>query len=342
MLRDELASLLNPNHFHLILLPTENCNFRCTYCYEDFEIGRMDDITVQAIKALINKRLPKLHSLTLSWFGGEPLIAKDIVKEITSYAQQAAAAMEVYFHSDMTTNAYTLNKITFNSLIALGIRSYQISLDGDEDEHDKTRKLATNKGSFSKIWSNLLLMRSNKENFHTLLRVHIHGDNLESVKKLLGKIHHNFGLDTRFSIFLKPVGNWGGGGVNEMNLLKSSSEVVTELNGYLEQIGWNSPRKTVCNMDAPINACYAALPNSLVIRADGSLAKCTVAFNDPRNRVGKINDDGTLSIENQAMQSFMRGFQSMNAGDLHCPIKEMPMKEQVVQFHKNIELVLTT
>ncbi len=43
--------------------------------------------------------------------------------------------------------------------------------------------------------------------------------------------------------------------------------------------------------------CYASKANSLVIGSDGSLYKCTVAFDDPRNLVGKVNPDGTLEID---------------------------------------------
>ncbi|NVI84315.1 radical SAM protein [Janthinobacterium sp. BJB401] len=333
MINKEFYNLLDPNHLQLILLPTENCNFRCTYCYEDFEVGRMKDDTIKAIKILIRKRLSKIHSLSLSWFGGEPLIAKDIVKDITAYAQQAAAEAGAVFYADITTNAYTLNKFTFESLAELGIRSYQISLDGDKIEHDKTRKLTSGNGSFSKIWSNLISIKSSKLQFQIVLRIHLHKDNVESVKLLLDKIYHEFYSDERFSIFFKAVGDWGGDRVKEMNLMMSSAEVIAGLNTYLTQLGWYLPRTSEV-IESTVRACYAALPNSFVIRADGSLAKCTVAFNDERNGVGKINSDGTLTIENKAMQSFMRGFQSMNPLDLLCPIKEMPKKVQVIQFYK--------
>jgi len=36
--RQLLERSLSPRHQELILLPTEKCNFRCTYCYEDFVI----------------------------------------------------------------------------------------------------------------------------------------------------------------------------------------------------------------------------------------------------------------------------------------------------------------
>ena len=37
--RGQLAAAISPRVQELILLPTEKCNFRCTYCYEDFKIS---------------------------------------------------------------------------------------------------------------------------------------------------------------------------------------------------------------------------------------------------------------------------------------------------------------
>jgi uncharacterized protein len=36
--------------------------------------------TVDAVKALIQRRTPDLSVLSLSWFGGEPLVARDILQ----------------------------------------------------------------------------------------------------------------------------------------------------------------------------------------------------------------------------------------------------------------------
>lgn len=332
MQTQDVIGLLNPGHLHLIVLPTEDCNFRCTYCYEDFKIGRMESATINAIKILINRRVQKLQSLTLSWFGGEPLIARDIVFDVGAYAQQACASKGVVFSSDMTTNGYALNEKTFGGLLNIGVRSFQISLDGLADEHDKTRKLASGKGTFNKIWSNLISMRASEGKFLVMLRVHLHGANFESVKMLLSEINSEFGGDARFTILLKNVGNWGGVGVQKMSLVTSMNP-ATDLSAYLEEIGWHKNRQGEQGPNT-VRACYAALPNSFVIRADGSLSKCTVAFDDARNRVGRINEDGTLLISNESMQGFMRGLQSLRESELLCPIKEMPQKEEVIRIHK--------
>ena len=53
------SGYLASNLLHLILMPTEQCNFRCTYCYEDFAHDRMSPRVVAGIKRLLTD--PDLH-----------------------------------------------------------------------------------------------------------------------------------------------------------------------------------------------------------------------------------------------------------------------------------------
>lgn len=326
--KSTLINFLDPRILELIIMPTEQCNFRCTYCYEDFEIGDMKANTIEAIKLLIMRRLPKIQRLVISWFGGEPLMAKAHVYELNAFAQRECARAGIEFTSNMTTNAFGLDRTTFERLSELGMRKYQITIDGDEEGHNETRKLISGRGSFSKIWSNLLAMRDSKEQFYTRLRLHVHTSNLDSIRSLLGRLNAEFGDDERFYIFFKAVGNWGGEGVKQMDLLNESRTVIAEYEALLESWGWFAKRFYGKN-ERPFSPCYAALSNSFVIRADGSLAKCTVAFSDPRNRIGHINDDGTLHIENDKMLQFMRGFQDGDEKALYCPMKGMPAADEV-------------
>jgi uncharacterized protein len=332
-----LAPYMSRRQLELIILPTEQCNFRCTYCYEDFEIGQMKESTVEAIKKLIAARLPALEHFIISWFGGEPLMAKSVVYELNNFAKQACEQAGVRFESNMTTNAFGLDRDTFDRLVELDVRHYQISLDGDEEQHNKTRKLMSGRGSFQRIWGNLLQMRASSEKFSVVLRLHIHQENIDSIRALLPKIVAEFGDDPRFKIFMKAVGNWGGTSVKVMSLVRDPGSVIAELQEELVQVGWFANRGGK-PAGAEFMPCYAARPSSFVIRADGSLAKCTVAFNDPRNRVGSINDDGTLTIENEKMRNFMRGFQSLDEKALECPMHGMPKMEEFkpIKFEKMI------
>ena len=333
--KSTLAPYLSRRQLELIVLPTEHCNFRCTYCYEDFEIGQMTVNTVEAIKKLIMARLPTLDVFTISWFGGEPLMAKSVIYDINEFSQRVCQEAGVKFKSGITTNAFGLDRGTFDRLVDLDVRHYQVSLDGDEEEHNKTRKLMSGRGTFQKIWEHLLAMRGSTEEFNIMLRVHIHQENVESVKVLIGKIAREFGADTRFRIFMKAVGNWGGDSVKSMALIRESGAVIAELEALLVEHKWYDTRTS---KPGPVGfmMCYAAKPNSLVIRADGSVAKCTVALHDPRNRVGTLNDDGTVTLENEKMRTFMRGFQSLDEQALECPMRGMPKLEEVkvIKFDK--------
>ena len=66
----------NDGTWHLTLNPTQNCNFRCWYCYEKHPKGYMQPETVKRIKCLATHIFEKgdTKHFVLSWFGGEPLL----------------------------------------------------------------------------------------------------------------------------------------------------------------------------------------------------------------------------------------------------------------------------
>jgi uncharacterized protein len=70
----EIAAAFSNDLLHLIILPTERCNFRCVYCYEDFSIGTMKPPVIAGIKRLLARRIPNLRQLRIAWFGWEPLV----------------------------------------------------------------------------------------------------------------------------------------------------------------------------------------------------------------------------------------------------------------------------
>ena len=64
-----LVSCFSNRRLELIVMPTEQCNFRCTYCYEDFRLGRMNSNTIESLRSLLSNRIDKLDQLYISWFG---------------------------------------------------------------------------------------------------------------------------------------------------------------------------------------------------------------------------------------------------------------------------------
>ncbi len=156
MNENDIAQSFDNKRLHLIIMPTEKCNFRCTYCYEDFENGKMSRDVVDGIKSLILFRAPDLNTLEIGWFGGEPLLNLKLVEEISEFSKDVMQSSKGYFISSMSTNGYLLDLKSAESLTNKGVSAFQISIDGDRLTHDRSRILASGSGTFDKIWRNLL------------------------------------------------------------------------------------------------------------------------------------------------------------------------------------------
>jgi uncharacterized protein len=318
---NKVVAAVNNSNFELILLPTEKCNFRCTYCYEDFKIGKMERPTINGIKALLSNKATTTRSLSVNWFGGEPLLALPIVEEISNHIISLKKTYKSLSYVGLiTTNGYFLRPSVFEQLVSWGIVKYQVSLDGNEDVHDSTRKMLNGGASFSKIWENLRAIHSKKMLAQEImLRVHIMRNNIDSVKLLLKRIADELGDDDRFSILLRPVERLGGPNDAELELMSHAEEknIVKQLADTI------SSQMRVANFDRNLDLenyiCYAAKANSLVIRANGTIGKCTVALYDERNAVGKIQEDGKLLLDRERLVPWMRGLETLNADELACP-----------------------
>ena len=57
-----------------------------------------------------------------------------------------------------------------------------------------------------------------------------------------------------------------------------------------------------------------------MIRSTGEIAKCTVALKHPNNRIGRLNPDGTATLDNEKINGWVRGLFSGDSGELHCPM----------------------
>ncbi|MEU8357161.1 radical SAM protein [Nonomuraea sp. NPDC048882] len=314
----ELVTSFRSDRLHLILFPTEQCNFRCTYCYEDFAIGRMRPEVVEGVKNLIDRRRGDLTHLQLSWFGGEPMLARPIVEEVAAHATEARRRTPgLDYDSDMTTNGYLLDDAAARRLAELGIRSFQVSLDGPAGHHDHTRVRADGQGTFERIWRNLTSIRDGAADVRMLLRVHLTPGNLAVMPEFLTRVRDTFLADPRFRVFLKRVVRLGGPGDASMEVLDEADARLAAL----EQIVHAEE-----SLFQPEEVCYAARANSLMVRADGRLGKCTVGLSEPANTVGRLLPDGTLKVDNPRLRLWLQGWESRDPELTACPYEAFTKK----------------
>lgn len=236
--------------------------------------GRMPRQVIDAVLAFLDRRAPGLERLEIGWFGGEPLLAKPVVYEISSHATGLAAKYpDLTYAANMTTNGYLLSSETAAKLVSLGVDSYQISLDGFEEVHDTTRRRADSSGTFDRIWANLLDLRDSDLNVRITIRVHFTPDSILHLDPLIDAINHEFAADSRFCIYFKDVGRLGGPRDYAIRLF--SDRLIEEARAHLNAKLANPAQAG--SMDAHESyICYASKPTSFVIRSNGQVGKCTV------------------------------------------------------------------
>lgn len=309
---------LSTRRLKLIILPTERCNYRCVYCFEDFALPRMARPTVRGIKALLAARAPDLDQLSIDWFGGEPLLAAAIVEDVQGFAQLLARRHDIEFAAMITTNGHLLDRRRFRRLVELGIHRYEISLDGPQPLHDRKRVEADGRGTFDRIWRNLEALRATDLEAEIVLRIHVDRDNCEALPAFLDDLASAFGSDGRFRVFLRPLSRLGGPNDEGLPILEGAERnVIADLRRKAAQLGFGLHGESV----API--CYAAAANAFVIRSNGEVGKCSVALTDPANRVGRLYEDGRLELDHQKVMPWIQGLFTGEPSALACPLDHM-------------------
>ena len=138
------------DELQLFLVTTYNCNFNCSYCYQD-KYGQNNEIidikTIEGFFNYIKKHFAGVKKY-ITVFGGEPLLpgkkAKSVISEIIN------KSIRENIDLSFVTNGYTLTEYK-NILNKGNIREIQITLDGLEDIHNKRRPHKNGSGTFNEI-----------------------------------------------------------------------------------------------------------------------------------------------------------------------------------------------
>ncbi len=161
---DLLPEKLDTGIGMVTLQVTQQCNLRCEYCaYSgDYENRAHTNLVMSPDLARKSIDFVFAHSrdvdtVSIGFYGGEPLLAFDLVKECIAYAEESGEGKETLF--TITTNGTLLDRDTVGFLAAHDVQ-LMISLDGPKFMHDKHRKYAYgNRGSFEKIMNNIEMVR---------------------------------------------------------------------------------------------------------------------------------------------------------------------------------------
>ncbi len=152
---------------HLVLEVTNSCNFKCRYCHQasNQTINKKVMNTNVAYRSidLFYEHSKDANDLVLTFYGGEPLINFNLIKEMVMYAKDKFKTKRVSFN--ITTNASLIDEEIIDFLYSNGF-SILISLDGDEVIQNSHRKFLIDGGdTFDIVWNNILKIRAKYPSF---------------------------------------------------------------------------------------------------------------------------------------------------------------------------------
>ena len=137
----------------LCLHIAHDCNLACKYCFAEegeyhgrralmsYEVGK---------KALLIANSGTRRNLEVDFFGGEPLMNWQVVKDLVAYGREQEKLHDKHFRFTLTTNGVLLND-EVQEFVNKEMDNVVISLDGRKEVNDQMRPFRNGKGSYDLI-----------------------------------------------------------------------------------------------------------------------------------------------------------------------------------------------
>ena len=169
-----------------------SCNLNCAYCFASqgkyqgeralmsFEVGK------RALDFLVENSGTR-RNLEVDFFGGEPLMNFQVVKDLVAYARSIEKAAGKNFRFTLTTNGMLVDDDVID-FANKEMSNVVLSLDGRKEIHDKFRVDYAGKGSWERIvpkFQKLVEARGGKNYYMRGTFTHANPDFLEDIKTML-------------------------------------------------------------------------------------------------------------------------------------------------------------
>lgn len=267
------------------ILPTIDCNFRCWYCYENHKDSTMTEENSKRVLLFCKQLIEQGNFKTfhLDWFGGEPLLLfKEIVYPLSKQIKNLCKEHKIAFLNTITTNGALVTEQMIVAFKEIDLKSFQITLDGDKNFHNKTRFSKEMSDSFSVIVNNITQICRAIPSVDMTVRINYTPKNLHSIDNIVGA----FPEDVRSQLSISPQIVWQ---------FKSSANIIGQMiKEKMEHFISAGYKKSITSLECM--PCYTENMKQFVINYDLFVYKCTARDFTEEQAVGKILEDGTLVL----------------------------------------------
>ena len=276
-------------NFGLTIAPTLDCNFRCKYCFETHPKGKMTSETQAALVKFVENRLERAKNFSVTWYGGEPLLAKEIVYSLSEKFLELCEKFSVEYDAFIVTNASLLENSDVELFKRYKINGAQITIDGPKEIHDSRRRAVSGQSTFDKLIDRVNLLLN--ENLSVIVRINVDKENISRVDELLDTLAEridrredlkiDFGQVSPFTDICKSI---------ESDCYNSAQFADIMLPLYEKVLARGFEMNNMAVYPSPrVNFCCADYANSFVIDNHGALYRCWNHVQDLASSCGNVN-----------------------------------------------------
>jgi uncharacterized protein len=273
--------------YELTLLPTLDCNLRCWYCFETHVTGsRMSREVSEAIFNHVEKvcKRENIKHIHIELFGGEPLMYfREELYPLLSRIKTMVEGFEKNVSFFFVTNGVCITEEMI-PLFANLRASFQISIDGYREKHNKVKKIP---GSGEDVYCRIMkTIHQLAEAYETYINLRINYDD-QTLNHIEDVIRDIIDINPqRLGIHLERV--WQ---------TKREGNNIYDMNRILAFIIANGFCVSYMNLHRKHVSCKAGNSNQAVISWNGDVYKCTGRNFTPDHREGILQKDGTIIWE---------------------------------------------
>ena len=273
--------------YNFTLYMTTACNFKCKYCYEDYQDNyQLDENSlIKTLEFMMN--YGDKGKVLIDFLGGEPLLKKDLIYQAVQYIQVNYPEREVKYY--ITTNCSLMDN-QFIEFMKKNNFTVRLSFDGNKETHDLNRVAKDGMSCYDKIFKNILNVKESGVNysvrmtvtentiphmFENVLFLHNNGlDNICMIMDVYLKLTPE--LTTIFMQQIKSITDYY---IQEFNAGRAF--IIDQFDGKMFNM--------LCDFGNCFSMCDAGIGNFKIF-PNGQIYPCGFLTNDNRFVIGNIDD----------------------------------------------------
>lgn len=282
-----LTRLYGDSTLSLTIAVTRACNFDCSYCFEGNRTGKpmSEEVEEKLLKFI---RSYRADTLSVTWYGGEPLMAFDRILSIDKKLKETGKK----YTAAMITNGYLLTGEKVKLLNDLKISYLQITLDGGAETHDARRYLKNGGKTYAVILENIDRVMASDFKGCLHIRVNVDGRNEDEFMRVYDGFRKKYPKDFGSRIRVYP------GFVKGDDHPESRCFFDSERQGeFLARLYRDYGVAPLSVFPQRMNQnCTLTKRNAFVVGPDGELYKCWDDVGLSDKVVGTLNVRGSWNM----------------------------------------------